>query len=71
LDLLLISIGKRLLIFFALVSADLAIFSGATLATFAPSQASLEALSSGSRADMQELTTVKATTIQKKKKERQ
>jgi hypothetical protein len=57
--------------FIALVYADLATFSAETLAAFAPSQASLAALSLASRADMQALATVKTTTIQKKEKERQ
>jgi hypothetical protein len=53
--------------FFALVSADLATFSAATFVAFPPSQASLVALSSASRADMRALAAAKATTIQKRK----
>jgi hypothetical protein len=54
-------------LFFALVSADLVTFLVATFVEFVPSQASLAALSSASKADMRALAVVKATTIQKRK----
>jgi hypothetical protein len=54
--------------FLALVYADLATFSAETLVAFETSQASLATLSSASRADMRALATVKATTIQWKRK---
>jgi hypothetical protein len=49
-----------------LFSADLAAFSVETLVVLALSQASLDAFSSASRADMRARAVVKATVIQKK-----
>jgi hypothetical protein len=65
---LLVSSGKRLSAFFALVSADLAVFSAATLAEVAISQAFLEASSSASRDVMRALAAVKASIVQNRKR---
>jgi hypothetical protein len=68
LDVLLISVRKGLLAFFALTNADLVDFSAVVLAAVAASQAFLEALSSASRDEMQALAAAKASAVQKREK---